>query len=54
MRGLIRTVVGFLMVYGAVGTMEVDPSVPLLQLTLLALAGLGLMLSGVSAIGKKT
>lgn len=54
MTGSIRAFVGFMVVFGAVGTLEVDPAASLVQMTLLALAGLGIMASGVSAIAKNT
>ena len=52
MSGSIRAGVGFMMVFGAVGTMDIDPTASLVQLALLAAAGLGLMLSGVLAMQK--
>ena len=52
MSGSIRAGVGFMMVFGAVGTMDIDPTVSLVQLALLALAGLAIMLSGVLAMQK--
>jgi hypothetical protein len=41
-----------MMVYGAVGTMDIDPAASLVQLTLIALCGLAIMLSGVLAMQK--
>jgi hypothetical protein len=52
MTGSIRAFVGFMMVYGAVGTMDIDPTASLVQLTLIAAAGLAIMLSGVLAMQK--
>jgi hypothetical protein len=52
MTGSIRAFVGFMMVFGAVGTMDIDPAASLVQLALLAAAGLALMLSGVLAMQK--
>jgi hypothetical protein len=52
MTGSIRAFVGFMMVYGAVGTMDIDPTASLVQLTLIAVCGLALMLSGVLAMQK--
>jgi hypothetical protein len=49
MRGSIRTIVGFLIVFGAVGGME-QPENSLLACVALAVAGLALMLSGVNAM----
>jgi hypothetical protein len=54
MSGSIRAGVGFMMVYGAVGTMEVDPAASLVQLTLIAVCGLAIMLSGVLAMNKNS
>ena len=52
MSGSIRAGVGFMMVFGAVGGMEADPTASLVQLCLIAAAGLALMLSGVLAMQK--
>ena len=51
MRGSIRTVVGFMIVFGAVGGMENGS--PLMAGMALAVAGLGLMASGVSAMNSR-
>jgi hypothetical protein len=40
---MIRFIAGFLIVYGAVGTLDFDPTASLLYYTLLACAGLALM-----------
>ena len=50
MRGSIRAIVGFFIVFGAVGGMEHDPSSSLLLGTLAAVIGLAIMYSGVSAM----
>jgi hypothetical protein len=50
MRGSIRAIVGFIIVFGAVGTMDVDPTASILVQASLALLGLGIMYSGVSAM----
>ena len=50
MRGSIRMLVGFLIVFGAVGSIEVDPNANLMLEMILAGAGLAFMLSGVSAM----
>ena len=42
--GLIRITLGFLCALGAVGGMDQQPGAPLLAQSLIALAGLGLML----------
>lgn len=49
MKGSIRFIIGLLVVYGAVGTLDVDPEANLLVQTMAAVAGLLLMLSGVLA-----
>ena len=50
MRGSIRVALGFLMAFGAVGTLDVDPTASVLVQSALALAGLAVMASGVSAM----
>ncbi len=50
MRGSIRMLVGFLIVFGAVGSIEIDPNANLMIEMILAGAGLAFMLSGVSAM----
>ncbi len=40
---MIRFIVGLMVVYGAVGTLDVDPNASLLAQSLLAIAGLALM-----------
>ena len=54
MSGSIRAGVGFMMVYGAVGSMETDPAASLVQLGMIAAAGLALMWSGVLAMNKNS
>lgn len=51
MRGSIRTLVGFLMVFGAVGGL--DNGSPLVACVAIAVAGLALMASGVSAMNSR-
>lgn len=46
----IVTIVGFLIAYGAVGTMDMDPTASVLQMTVIAFAGLGLMFAGVNGL----
>lgn len=53
MKGSIRIILGLLIVYGAVGTLDYDPGADLLVQTLLALGGLGIMLSGILANQKQ-
>ncbi len=50
MRGSIRMIVGFLIVFGAVGTIEVNPDADLLVQIVIAIGGLAVMLTGVSAM----
>jgi hypothetical protein len=50
MRGSIRMIVGFLIVFGAVGSIEIDPNANLMLEMILAGAGLALMFSGVNAM----
>lgn len=50
MKGSIRTLVGLLMVFGAVGGM--DNGSPLVPAVLIALAGLALLYSGVQAMNQ--
>jgi hypothetical protein len=47
---IIITFVGFFLVYGAVGTLEVDPTASLLQMMGFAFVGLGLMFAGVNGL----
>lgn len=53
MKGSIRAIVGFLIAYGAVGGMEFDPTASLLVQASLAVLGLGIMYSGVTAMNKE-
>jgi hypothetical protein len=50
MRGSIRAFVGFLCVYGAVGSLDADPSASVLVSVSLAVLGLAIMYSGVRAM----
>lgn len=50
MRGSIRMIVGFLIVFGAVGGIEVNPDADLLIQSLIAVCGLAVMFTGVSAM----
>lgn len=50
MRGSIRMLVGFLIVFGAVGSIEVDPNANLMIEMILAGAGLALLFSGINAM----
>ncbi len=47
MSGSIRMLVGFLIVFGAVGGIEVNPDADLLVQMLIAVVGLAVMLTGV-------
>ena len=50
MCGSIRMLVGFLIAFGAVGSIEIDPNANLMLELILAGAGLALMFSGVNAM----
>ena len=50
MKGSIRTLAGFLIAFGAVGTLDVDPSASVLLQAGIAAVGLAIMYSGVKAI----
>lgn len=50
MKGSIRIAVGFFIAFGAVGTLDYDPNASLLTQTVLALAGLAIMYTGVNAM----
>ena len=50
MRGSIRMLVGFLIVFGAVGSIEIDPNANLMIEMILAGAGLALLFSGINAM----
>lgn len=51
MRGSIRFFVGLMIVFGAVGTLEVNPDASLIAQLILAGAGLFVMKSGADALG---
>jgi hypothetical protein len=53
MTGTIRLVVGFILVFGAVGGMEHQPEASLLAQTLIAGAGLALMLWATRDINRR-
>jgi hypothetical protein len=53
MRGSIRFVLGLLITFGAVGTIEVNPDANLILQTALAVLGLGIMSSGIAAFEKE-
>lgn len=50
MKGSIRAVLGFILVYGAVGGLDADPTAGVLLGTSVAVLGLCLMYSGVRAM----
>ena len=52
MKGSIRTVLGFLIVFGAVGGMD-SGSATFTEGLLLSIIGLGIMYSGVTAMNKE-
>ena len=52
MKGSIRFILGLVLVLGAVGTMDADPSASVLVQSLIAVAGLAVMASGTTALRK--
>ena len=52
MKGSIRAIVGFFIVFGAVGGLDADPSSSVLLATSAAVVGLLLMYSGVRAMNR--
>jgi hypothetical protein len=52
MKGSIRAFVGFMLTFGAVGTLDYDPSASLLLQSGIAVLGLLVMLSGVRAMNR--
>ena len=50
MKGSIRAFVGFFIVFGAVGSLDYDPSASVLVSVSLAVLGLAIMYSGVRAM----
>lgn len=50
MKGSIRIIVGFLIAFGAVGTMDYDPTASVLVQTAIAGLGLAIMAWGVRAM----
>jgi hypothetical protein len=53
MQGSIRALVGFFIVFGAVGTMDYNPDASVLLQSALAVVGLVIMASGVNAMNRK-
>jgi hypothetical protein len=53
MQGSIRVFIGFMVVFGAVGTLDIDPSASILVQSGIAALGLLVMYSGVRAINSK-
>lgn len=49
---MIRVIVGLLVAYGAVGTLDYDPNASVLVQTAIAAVGLLIMYSGVSALNR--
>lgn len=49
-KGIIRTILGFLIVFGAVGTLDADPQASVLVQVGLGLVGLAILASGVKAL----
>ena len=52
MKGSIRAFVGFMLAFGAVGTLDYDPSASLLLQSSIAALGCLVMLSGVRAMNR--
>lgn len=52
MKGSIRTIAGFLIVFGAVGGLDHDPTVSIGLMAFIAAIGLAIMYSGVSAMNR--
>jgi Co/Zn/Cd efflux system component len=50
---IIITVVGFFLVYGAVGTLDADPQASVVQMFGIACAGLCLMFAGTNALANQ-
>lgn len=50
MQGSIRAFVGFMVAYGAVGTLDAEPNASVIGMTALAIAGLAIMFSGVRSM----
>ncbi len=50
MKGSIRIFIGFLMTYGAVGSLDFDPTADVVVALLLASVGLIMLYSGVQAL----
>jgi len=53
MQGTIRFFLGFLITFGAVGTLDADPAASVLVQTGIALVGLAIMASGAMALKNK-
>lgn len=52
MKGSIRMLLGFLIAFGAVGTLDYDPNASVVLQGLLAMAGLLIAYSGVKAMSR--
>jgi hypothetical protein len=52
MKGSIRVFIGFIVTFGAVGTLDYDPSASLLVQGSIAIVGCLVMLSGVRAMNR--
>jgi len=51
---MLRVILGFFLVYGAVGTLDIDPSFSELAALAIAALGLAMMYSGVKSIGSRS
>ena len=52
MKGSIRSIIGFFLVFGAVGGLDYGSDMDCVILTIIAMIGLGLMYSGITAARK--
>lgn len=52
MKGSIRAFLGFMIVFGTMGSLDANPEQNVFTLVLLSLVGLGIMFSGVMAMKK--
>jgi hypothetical protein len=53
MQGSIRVFLGILVTFGALGTLDADPSASILVQSLIALVGISFMYSGVKAMNRE-
>lgn len=53
MKGTIRIAVGFLITFGAVGTLDYDPTASVVTQGLMAMIGVAILFSGIQAMNKE-